>query len=219
MAERFVIGPLQTNCYIYTDEKSGQCAVVDPAFPDRRLLDALKGRDVRYILLTHAHIDHIFGLPAVKELTGAPVVCHVLERDALCDTYLNLYDNFHANFGRSGIYAEPFTPVSADITVDTGECLTLGKSCITAMHTPGHTAGSVSYFTEREMFCGDFLFAESYGRVDFPGGSFADLVDSFKKVCALEGEYILYPGHQETTSLNAERQTNPLRAYLDPFSL
>lgn len=212
MLKKYVLGPLGTNCYFYTDDISGESVVIDPAFPDENMLIMLSRQKVRYILITHAHIDHIFGAAAVKECTGAKIVVHTLSANALCNDDENLYNAFHSNF--SGIYTDDFRHVTADITVDTGESIQIGKTVFSALHTPGHTSGSVSYLTQNEIFCGDFIFSGSYGRIDFPTGSFADMTDSFRKICSLDGDYIIYPGHQESTTLENERRFNPLKAYL-----
>lgn len=194
------------------DDISGESVVIDPAYPDGRFLKMLSRQRVKYILITHAHIDHIFGAAAVKEITGAKIVAHTLAAERLNDDGENLYNAFHGNIG--GIYNDDFRHVTADITVDTGECIQIGKTVFSALHTPGHTSGSVSYLTNNEIFCGDFIFAGSYGRIDFPSGSFADMTDSFRKLCSLDGDYMIYPGHREGTTLNNERRFNPLKAYL-----
>lgn len=212
MLKKFVIGPLGTNCYFYSDNVTGDSVVIDPAYPDERLLKMLSRERVRYILITHAHIDHIYGAAAVKELTGAQIVTHRLAAERLCNDDENLYNAFAGNI--DGIYSGDFRHVTADITVDTGECIQVGKTVFSALHTPGHTSGSVSYLTQNEIFCGDFIFAGSYGRIDFPTGSFSDMTDSFRKLCSLDGDYIIYPGHQDSTTLKNERQFNPLTSYL-----
>ena len=212
MLKRYVLGPLGTNCYFYMDDVSGESVVIDPAYPDEQFLKMLSRQRVKYILITHAHIDHIFGAAAVKELTGAKIVTHNLAAERLNDDDENLYNAFHSNI--DGIYNDDLRHVTADITVDTGECIQIGKTVFSALHTPGHTSGSVSYITQNEIFCGDFIFAGSYGRIDFPSGNFADMTDSFRKLCSLDGDYMIYPGHQEGTTLNNERLFNPLKAYL-----
>ena len=212
MLKRYVLGPLDTNCYFYMDDVSGESVVIDPAYPDEQFLKMLSRQRVKYILITHAHIDHIFGAAAVKELTGAKIVTHNFASERLNDDDENLYNAFHSNI--DGIYNDDLRHVTADITVDTGECIQIGKTVFSALHTPGHTSGSVSYLTQNEIFCGDFIFAGSYGRIDFPSGNFADMTDSFRKLCSLDGDYMIYPAHQEGTTLNNERLFNPLKAYL-----
>ena len=214
MLKKYVIGPLETNCYLYTDDITGHSAVIDPAYPDKRLLSDLKNERVDYIFITHAHIDHIYGAAAVKELTGARVVAHPHENKRLHDTDENLYDTFHSLYQNQGIYKDPYVAVDIDETVDTGSVITLGKTMFSVLHTPGHTNGSVSFITDRDIFCGDTIFEGSYGRVDFPSGSFADLTDSFRRLCFLDGDYMIYPGHQGSTTLRNERNFNPLKTYL-----
>lgn len=214
MIKKYVIGPLDTNCYIYIDDQTGEAAVIDPAFDDENLLRFIKDINVKYIFITHAHIDHIYGINEVKKATGAKIVAHELAAKRLHDNDENLYNAFHSNFSGSGIYERPFAAPDCDITVDTGDVIEVGKTVFTVMHTPGHTSGSVTYIANKDMFCGDFLFCSSYGRIDFPSGSFADMTDSFRKICALEGDYVLHTGHQGSTTLDYERDGNPLRAYL-----
>lgn len=205
--QSLALGPLATNCYILTDEKTERCAVIDPGFASKQLLKALEGMQVDMILLTHAHIDHIMGVHAVQEMTGAKLYVHENEAERLQNPDANLYNQM-------GCYNEPFLPLAADQFVADGDTLELGQTKIKVISTPGHTHGSVCYLAEKTLFSGDTLFCGSYGRVDFPTGSFSSMVDSFYRLTQLEGDYLVLPGHQETTTLQNERLMNPLARYI-----
>lgn len=214
MIKRYTIGPLATNCWLYKDDITGDSAVIDPGYPDKKLLDDLAHERVKYILITHAHVDHVFGAAALKHLTDAPILAHRLEAERLSDGKANLYESFNFSGFGERTYTMPYISQQIDREVDTGDTIELGKTVFSVLHTPGHTDGSVCYVTEREIFCGDLIFAGSYGRVDFPSGNFADMVDSYNRLCSLDGDYLIYPGHQETTTLRNERNFNPLKSYL-----
>ena len=196
------IGELGTNCYILTDEKSGESAAVDCAVFDvdyEALLQKAGVVSLKYILLTHGHFDHISGVKRLKDVCGGLICIH--NEDAACLTdpkkSLNSYTSF------AGL-----EPVSPDRLVEEGSDLFLGESRITVMHTPGHTQGSVCYLTEGRMFCGDTLFRQSMGRTDLPGGSTLTLLVSLSRIARLEGEYEIFPGHGETTTLSYEKRNN-----------
>lgn len=201
--EKLVLGELATNTYIVTDTESGECAVVDPAIESDELLAGLEGKNVKYILLTHGHFDHIGGAKAVKTQTGAQVVIHKKEKPFLSDIVLNLFswkyrDNKHIK------------SVSADILTDDGTEIPFGDGKIKVLHTPGHTIGGVCYIFEndRVLFSGDTLFNLSAGRTDLPTGNAREELMSLAKIAALEGDFAVYPGHEAETTLQFERENN-----------
>lgn len=197
------VGELETNCYIYRDESTGRCAIIDPGEMNDRLRAAIEeaGRaSFDYILLTHCHFDHVGGVSEVRELTGAPVAIQKHDAAGLRDSGINLSGYF---FGQRTIYPP------ADLTFDDGETFYVGETKFTVMHTPGHTVGSCCYITEGLIFSGDTLFRESAGRTDFPGGSASEMSRSLQRLMALEGDYIVYPGHEGVTTLSNERVNNP----------
>ncbi len=185
-----------TNTYIVTEEETGETAVVDPSLSEESLVQKLQDKNVKYILLTHGHFDHIGGVNLVKEKTGAKVVIHKEDEEMLCDKNKN--------------YGTDSTPIYADILVEDGTELMLGNRKIKVLHTPGHTKGGVCYiFTDdRLMFSGDTLFRLTAGRTDLYGGDARTELMSLTKIGELEGDYKVYPGHDQSTTLDFERENN-----------
>lgn len=189
--ERFVVGPLFTNCYLV--ESQGEAALIDPGGLSVELLEALGKVKLKYILLTHGHFDHAGAAVEVRSRFGGKLLYHEAEREV-----------FFA-FGKA--------PPQADGYLKDGQKLPLGHEVLTVVHYPGHSPGSVVFLWERGkvVFCGDLLFAGSVGRWDLPGGSFTELKESIQRFfTSLSGEWRIYPGHGEPTSLQAERERNPL---------
>lgn len=199
------VGDLGVNCYIITDKATGRAAVVDPGSFDpalERELDTIGYDKLDYILLTHAHFDHIGGVASLITKTGAGAKVVLAKKDVrfVGDQYLNLSRLFGA---------EPVRPFETDIEVGDGSKLTLGESSITVMATPGHTPGSVCYICGRDIFSGDTMFRRSAGRTDFPDGDYDTIVDSLHRLTDLDGDYNVYPGHMQPTTLDEERRYNP----------
>lgn len=174
------LGPLQTNCYILEQEKANGVVVIDPGDDIPGLNRALAGRKVAGVLITHAHFDHILGLPA---LAGAPIYVHSLDAAAMTDERVNCSDS-------------P-TVIPATHTVEEGDTVTLGGLTFSVLHTPGHTVGSVCYRCGDDLFTGDTLFVGGYGRTDLPGGNWEQLIASLQRLMGLHGVRV-YPGHGES---------------------
>ena len=186
------VGPIGTNCYILEDESAHQAAVIDPGGDAPRLLAALKGLDVRYILLTHGHYDHI----------GAVAPLH----QALPDSKVYLHK---ADSKGTGFHVVPLADQISDLLYyDEGDEIPLGALTLHVIHTPGHTPGGVTLQVEDVLFTGDTLFAGSMGRSDFPGGNTQQLFASLKRLALLEGDYQVLPGHDRTTTMGRERTSN-----------
>ena len=188
------------NTYVLT--KDGKTAiVVDPAQP--RILDELENRGLIpvCVLLTHCHFDHVGGVGKLQE-NGARVFCSDKEKP-LVGTDADLFSAFGA----------PRIAYTVDETFSDGEEKTLCGMKVKLLLTPGHTAGSACYLIESDgeklLLTGDTLFAGSIGRTDFPTGSIAQLRGSLKRLAQLDGEYPVYAGHNEPTTLDTERKTNP----------
>lgn len=199
--DSLALGPVSANTYIVTDDATGETAVIDAGACTDELLDKLKDKSVRYILLTHGHYDHILGVPALKAHTGAEVLIHKADADCFWDTEKSLA-SFDHSFSQ--------TPMKADRLLSDGDEIHLGDTVLSVLHTPGHTKGGVCYidYQDRLIFSGDTLFCLTAGRTDFPGGSFEELMASLITLRNLPGDYIVYPGHNRATTLEHERVRN-----------
>ena len=190
---------LETNTYLAINGE--RAFVVDPGADADKILAAAEaeGAKIEWVLLTHAHFDHIGGVAELQR-AGAQVVLH---RDdfGIASSFKNLA--FYA-----GVKVEKFVP---DVTVSGGETLDVAGIKVRVIHTPGHTAGGVCYVADDVIFTGDTLFELSYGRTDFPTGSFKELKNSvLNKLFVLPGDYRLLPGHGAPTTLAFEREHNPI---------
>jgi len=198
------VGPLMGNCYIVGDEKTREAVVIDPGDePDRIVLTMGKERlTAKTILLTHAHVDHVGGLKALKDSTKAQIIMH---KD---DAFLLKTAPMQALvFGvRPSISPKP------EKFVDEGDTVSCGSILLKVLHTPGHSPGGVSYFIEGEkkVFVGDTLFAGSIGRTDLPGGDYETLIRSIKeKLLPLGDDVEVYCGHGPPTTIEQEKRYNP----------
>lgn len=197
ISEKF--GSMDNNCSLIIDEKTNQSALVDCNEFSQKMIDMIGDTDLKYILLTHGHFDHIIGVKSVKEKYGAQVVISKEDEPMLNSSKLSLAVFCNA----------PQNNVDADIIVKDGDEITLGKTKIKVMATPGHTSGSVCYIAENCIFSGDTLFYCSCGRTDFPSGSPEQMMSSLQKLKALDGDYKVYTGHNNLTTLDFERKNNP----------
>lgn len=196
------LGDYQANCYLLTDDASKTAAVIDPGVPSDELNDALFGYELKYILLTHGHFDHIFGCESLKELYPNSKICiHTEDEKCLNDKKHNLVGDF------DGYLPE----INADILVNDGDEIEIFEGVtFKVIHTPGHSEGSVCYYDEADklLFSGDTLFCRTVGRTDFLGGSFDKMMDSIKLLSALDGETLVLPGHNRTTTIGEEKLKN-----------
>lgn len=197
ISEKF--GSMDNNCSLIIDEKTNQSALVDCNEFSQKMIDMIGDTDLKYILLTHGHFDHIIGVKSVKEKYGAQVVISKEDEPMLNSSKLSLAVFCNA----------PQNNVDADIIVKNGDEITLGETKIKVMATPGHTSGSVCYIAENCIFSGDTLFYCSCGRTDFPSGSPEQMMSSLQKLKALDGDYKVYTGHNNLTTLDFERKNNP----------
>ena len=184
-----ILGPLQVNCYILWETE--QCLVIDPGFEPERVMKTCDelGLKIQAILLTHGHFDHVGGVKKIAEKTGCQVFLHPDE-----------------------LSLPPFITSGKLYYTDTyaeGDEITLAGMTFTVLHTPGHTPGAVCLHFGDHLFTGDTLFAGSCGRTDLPGGSFATIKASLKRLASLPGNASIYPGHGEETTLETERKNNP----------
>ena len=175
-----------TNCYIVYDEKSGKCAVIDPA--SEKAAEAVKKLSLtpEFILLTHGHFDHISGVNGFLAEYDIPLYIHENDAELLTDGYKNASSLLIG--GNITVTAEPRT-------LKAGDELSLGELKLTVVHTPGHTRGCVCYFCGDSVFTGDTVFAYDRGRTDLYGGDETAIIDSIHKLLPLLKGKTVYPGH------------------------
>lgn len=200
---RMVVGAVQTNCYFLQNVETNEVIVIDPADKGGKIYEELtnRGYKIQAILLTHGHFDHVMGVDELRKLSGAKVYLGEQEEKLISNADLNV----------SAMFGTPYT-TTADIFVKDGQVLELAGMKIQVIHTPGHTAGGVSYYLEEEgiLICGDTLFLESVGRTDFPTSSTAELRASIReKLFLLPDDVYVYPGHGSTTTIEHEKENNP----------
>jgi hydroxyacylglutathione hydrolase len=200
----FTVGPVAENSYLFRRDGSDRALIVDPGDEPDKLLGAIEGLGVTLdgILLTHTHFDHVGAVAPVARATGAEVWVPELEAFVLAD--INSFVPW-PGFG-------PFESYDAEHTLNGGERLELAGFEIDVLPTPGHSPGHVTFSIPDEdaIFSGDVLFQQSIGRTDLPGGDHDTLLDSIRMLVeTLPGETAVYPGHMGTTSLGAERASNP----------
>jgi glyoxylase-like metal-dependent hydrolase (beta-lactamase superfamily II) len=194
------VGHLETNCHIVTDENTLLCAIIDPGAESNTILDYVEANGLKpaAVLLTHGHFDHHMALAAVLEETGAPAYIHRADvTDGRGEHMLRAFDGLRH-------YGE-------------GDAVAVGGLTFAVLETPGHTMGSVTLLCGRALFTGDTLFRESCGRTDL-GGSMELMLASLRRLAALPGDYEVYPGHAESSTLEHERRFNYyIRSALDDF--
>jgi len=207
--EMLTVGAIGENCFLFRREGSDRILIVDPGEEAERILATLEGMGgkAEAILVTHCHFDHIGAVAPVAAATGAPVYCPSIERPLLADIMAFVP---WPGFG-------PYESYEADELVEGGEALELAGLELDVIFTPGHSPGHVTYSVRGEdaIFSGDVLFQGSVGRVDLPGGDGPTLIESIRTlVDSHPAETVVYPGHMGTTTLGAERATNPFLAEL-----
>lgn len=195
------LGVYQANCYILINEGTHETVVIDPAGEFDKLEKYLiqEKCEVEYIILTHAHADHIGALSALKEKTMAPVCIHEGDVEALSNANLNLT----VMMGKTKVEVVP------DLILKDQQELVFGNNIIRILSTPGHTKGSACIYVEDRLFAGDTLFASSIGRTDLVGGSYDEIIESLKKLVTLPNETQVFPGHGPSTSIGKEKSYNP----------
>ncbi|MDR4509826.1 MAG: MBL fold metallo-hydrolase [Candidatus Brocadiaceae bacterium] len=200
--ETLEVGPLSVNCYILGSKNSNVAIVIDAGGNPEEILKRIKKHNLslQYIINTHAHFDHVGGVNALQEMTGAQFLIHQNEAPLL-----DLLDEQATAFGLSSV-ARP----SIDKTIVDNEEIVIGDETIRVIHTPGHSPGSVCFLIDDAVFVGDTLFAGSIGRTDLPGGSHTEIINSIKtRLFTLDDRIIAYPGHGPCTTIGEERQHNP----------
>jgi hydroxyacylglutathione hydrolase len=202
--EMLTVGAIAENCFLIRAEGQDRILIVDPGEEAERILAAAEqlGTGVEAILLTHTHFDHVGAVAPVARATGAPVYCPAMEVQVLADIM---------SFGPWAEFG-PYESYDADETLSGGETLELAGMTLDVIHTPGHSPGHLTYSVQGEdaIFSGDVLFQGSVGRVDLPGGDGPTLIESIRTLLdSHPDETVVYPGHMGTTTLGAERASNP----------
>lgn len=196
------VGMLEANCYILYDEKNKDAIVIDPGGDGEYILTKLNEEklNVRYIVLTHGHFDHIGAVRFLKEKTGGLVAIHKLDADNLTDGYKNL----------SHFMGIESVQTKADVLLEHGSTIEFGNVQCKIIHTPGHSEGSICILVPGAVFTGDTLFRGSIGRTDLPGGNHRELLNSIATyLLILDSNTVVYPGHGLKTTIGAEKESNP----------
>jgi len=193
------VGPIMANCFIVGCEETREAAVIDPGDEPDRILQAAaeSGLRIGCIINTHGHFDHTGGNHRLKTATGAPLCIHPLDAPML--------DRLAASAAAWGLSAQDSPP--PDRTVDAGDTIGVGSLRLEVIHTPGHTPGGISLYTDAVVFVGDTLFAGSIGRTDFPGGDYETLISSIRsKLFVLDDQVRVLCGHGPETRIGREKQ-------------
>lgn len=201
LIERLTVGPLQANCFIIGDEITGNAIVVDPGDEPDLIMDIIRERNlnVRYIICTHGHFDHVGAVPDIKEKTGAKVMIHKDEIEI-----------YHAARDMAAFWGYDVEMLpEPDVLVSDGDRIDLGDISFTILHTPGHSSGGICLYGVGIVVTGDTLFAGSVGRTDFYGGDINKLRESFNRLMSLPEETRVLPGHGPDSTIGIEKRENP----------
>ena len=198
---QLVTGPLQVNTYILGDTASREAMVVDPGGNTGGILQILEQQQwqLKVIILTHGHGDHLGAVLDLRKKTGVPVMVHEADAAMTADPHRN----FTAVMGE-GVQIEP------DGLLQDGDEILLGDQIVEIIHTPGHSQGGICLKADKLLLTGDTLFMQSIGRTDLEGGNHRQLIQSIKdRLMVLEDDVQVYPGHGPSTTIGMERKSNP----------
>lgn len=199
--EKLILGKLYTNCYVLLDEETKEAFIFDAPEHGEKIYEFAKslGVNIKAVILTHSHFDHILGLSELLMLSGAPLYLHESEAELINNKEFNLTAYFRAEL-----------PLfKADKKLKDGDILTLGKEKIQIIHTPGHTAGGICALSGNILISGDTLFEGSVGKVDHMTGDLELEIMSIKeKLMPLEDDVLVFPGHGNATTIGRERKEN-----------
>lgn len=181
-----------SNCYLLVS--GNEAFVIDPSPSADAIIKRAdeSGAQIKAILLTHGHFDHVLSADTLRQKTGASVLIHHGDGDMLTDPAKNAHRLF---FGKDRTFG------AADRLLEDGEVLTLGNETVRVMSTPGHSLGSCCFVTDDFIITGDTIFADGYGRVDLYGGNMQALVSSLQALARLPRNFVIYPGHGDSATL------------------
>jgi len=202
LVHQLSVGPLQVNCFVVACQRTREAMVIDPGEDGPRILQLAEsnGYQVKQIVNTHGHFDHIGANQPVKDATGAVLMMH--EAD------LPLLQNARNHAQAYGLTVSP-SP-DPDKFLNEGDVFSVGEQSFSVFHVPGHSPGSICLLSDGHLFVGDVLFAGSVGRTDLPGGDFDALVEGVReKLFRLPADTIVHPGHGPDTTIGREKQMNP----------
>ncbi len=195
LVETFIVGMLSTNCYVASSRETKEAIIIDPGIDlfseTQPILDYIDAKklNVKFVLNTHGHDDHIKGDAFFQKKFNVPICIHMLDEHFIEDLEKG---NFPPN-----------------LLLKDGSLIKVGSETLKVLHTPGHTPGSICLVGEKLVFTGDTLFAGGIGRTDFPGGSMSEMRISLKKLMDLPLNLLLYPGHGEASIIVEEKKFNP----------
>ena len=197
---RLVLGACFTNCYIVYHKTSKRCMIIDPADEAEKITDCLKknGLIPVYIAVTHGHTDHVLAAADLADHYHVPVAVSRIDAWRLMDEEL---------INSRPYVTKPSRPVRLSVLLSDGDELWLDDLRFTVMILPGHTPGSMALCTEGAIFTGDTMLAGGHGKTSLYGGDETAIEESLRRLKALDGDYIIYPGHKEVTSLDKERRS------------
>ncbi|MCC6381252.1 MAG: MBL fold metallo-hydrolase [Dehalococcoidia bacterium] len=204
MVRGIVVGVFQENCWVVGNRRTGEAICVDPGDQPEEILALARDMGVRIKLIanSHAHIDHVLGVAGINAATGARFLLHHQDLDLLRHGFAKSASAFGLDPTQQ--------PPDPDAFVEDGDVVEVEGLQLRAITTPGHTAGSVSYYTPGMLFSGDTLFRGSIGRTDLPGGSFEQEMESIcNRLLTLPPDTVVLPGHMDETSIDFETRHNP----------
>lgn len=202
IVERLPLGIYAANCYVVICEETKEAMIVDLGGEPEEILKKSKKQDfnINCIVLTHAHGDHIAGVPGLLDVVRCPVYIHEKDEEMLLDPKLNL---------SASMFTDRIT-IKPDKLLRDGDIFKVGNIEVEVIHTPGHTMGGISLKVENYILTGDTLFKGSIGRTDFYGGSYDAIIDSINsKLMIYDNDTIILPGHGPATTIGTEKKTNP----------